>query len=109
MVVGDYLHHVRIRNLSKLEERTERILRERNVEAEPVSPSLALPLFAAARDEAREEIQELFARLRGRYGPLSAISSAARVHRGRDHRRPHAHHHRARFAYPCAHDRAAAA
>jgi Abortive infection alpha len=63
VVVGDYLHHVRIRNLSKLEERTERILRERNVEAEPVSPSLALPLFAAARDETREELQELWAHL----------------------------------------------
>ena len=57
------MHEVRIRNLSKLEERTERILRERNVEAEPISPALALPLFAAARDETREELQELWARL----------------------------------------------
>jgi hypothetical protein len=38
-------------------------LRERNVEAQPISPALALPLFAAARDETREELQELWARL----------------------------------------------
>jgi hypothetical protein len=62
-VFGDWLHHSRLRNIGKLEQRTEELLLERKVVAQPVSASVALPIFNAARDEAREEIQELFARL----------------------------------------------
>jgi hypothetical protein len=61
---GDWLRQVRIRNLARLHDRTEEILRSRGVtKTEPVSPSLAVPLLRAAADESREELQELWARL----------------------------------------------
>jgi hypothetical protein len=60
---GDRLHHARIRNLHKLWTRTEEILKERKVEPEPISEDLATPLLKAAREQSREELQELFARL----------------------------------------------
>ncbi len=64
LVVGDPLHHVRLRNCAKLEQRTEEILRERKVfDPISVSPSVAIPLLEAAKNESREELQELWARL----------------------------------------------
>ena len=61
---GDWLRHVRIRNLHKLAQRTEEIIRERQFEnaTEPVSPSVAMPLLRAAQNESREELQELWSR-----------------------------------------------
>lgn len=62
---GDYLHHIRMRNVEKLTERTRKILKERGNEEDttPVSLNIALPLFNAAKDESREELQELWARM----------------------------------------------
>ena len=61
---GDWLRHVRIRNLRKLAQRTDEIIRERKIEnaTEAVSPSVATPLLRAAQNESREELQELWAR-----------------------------------------------
>jgi Abortive infection alpha len=63
-LAGDYIRHKRIRNEAKLSDETERILRERNVKDrnEP-SPSLLIPLLAAALDEDRDELRELWAKL----------------------------------------------
>jgi hypothetical protein len=62
---GDWLHHVRVRNAHRLQQRTEAILQGRKAEqrTEPLSPSVAIPLLRAAQDESRDEIQELWARL----------------------------------------------
>ncbi|MCW0233202.1 MAG: DUF4393 domain-containing protein [Ferrovibrio sp.] len=61
---GDYLRHLRIRNFSRMQQRTEEILAGRpNVEIEAVSPTIAIPLLSAAQDESRPELQELWARL----------------------------------------------
>jgi hypothetical protein len=60
---GDFLAQVRIRNLARYKERTEEILRDRGVTPQPVSPSIAIPLFRAAYDESRPELQELWAQL----------------------------------------------
>jgi hypothetical protein len=61
---GDYLQHLRIRNFSRLQQRTEEILASRpNIEIVPVSPTLAIPLISAAQDESRPELQEIWARL----------------------------------------------
>lgn len=64
LVVGDFLHEVRIRNIHKLEQRTEEILSQRvDPHIQSVSPTLAIPLLKAAQDESRTELQELWARL----------------------------------------------
>jgi hypothetical protein len=61
---GDWLHEARERNAFRLAQRTEEILSPRHLNrTEPVSPSLAGPLMAAALDESRPELQELWARL----------------------------------------------
>ena len=62
---GDFLRHLRIRNVEKLTERTSKILKGRDQEKDtiPVSPNIALPLLNAAKDESREELQELWARM----------------------------------------------
>lgn len=62
---GDYLRHIRIRNATRLQQRTDEILRERGIAERtiPVSPRIAFPLIEAAWDETREELQELWARL----------------------------------------------
>ena len=58
---GDYLRHLRIRNVEKLSERTSKILKDRGIEEGtiPVSPNIALPLLNEAKDESREELAEL--------------------------------------------------
>ena len=65
VVGGDWLHHIRIRNASKLAQRTEEILYNRGIlnQTEPMSPSVALPLLHAAQDEAREQLREMWARM----------------------------------------------
>jgi abortive infection alpha-like protein len=61
---GDWLGHVRIRNLARLMDTTQKILQQREVaEPIPVSPTLAVPLLRAAADESQEELQEFWARL----------------------------------------------
>jgi hypothetical protein len=64
-LIGDWLHHVRVRNFARLNARTDEILAARGkaAEIEPVPPVLAIPIIAAAQDESRPEIQELWARL----------------------------------------------
>ena len=65
VVGGDWLHHIRIRNVAKLVQRTEEILRNRGIldKTEPMSPSVALPLLHAAQDETREQLREMWARM----------------------------------------------
>lgn len=62
---GDLLHHVRLRNAARLQQRTEEILRQRHADsdADAVSLNVAIPLLKAAQDESRDELQELWARL----------------------------------------------
>jgi len=63
-LVGDRLHHKRIRNLHKIMQETEAILEQRKVK-EPRAPSedIAAPLFEAARQQDHEELQHLWAQL----------------------------------------------
>lgn len=65
LLLGDWLRQVRIRNAAKHMQRTKEILRERGIleSAEPVSPTIALPILKAAQAESKEELQELWARL----------------------------------------------
>lgn len=64
VVGGDYLHHIRIRNVEKLQQNTDKFLKERNIgNTTPLSPNIALPLLKAAQDESREALQELWARM----------------------------------------------
>jgi hypothetical protein len=61
---GDWLHHQRRRNLAALEARTKAI-RERIGAGAPHAPSVSvvLPLLQGAADEARPELQNLWAAL----------------------------------------------
>jgi hypothetical protein len=59
---GDWLHHVRVRNAHRLQQRTEEILKE-CTSTKPLGPNEAIPLLNAAQDESRPELQELWARL----------------------------------------------
>jgi hypothetical protein len=65
VIGGDWLHHIRIRNVAKLAQRNEEILRDRGIwgQTEPMIPSVALPLLHAAQDETREELREMWARM----------------------------------------------
>lgn len=63
---GDWLHHARIRNATRLMRRTQELLSGRGTKEQtttPLSPSVAVPLLNAAQDESRDELQELWARL----------------------------------------------
>jgi hypothetical protein len=61
---GDYLGQVRRRNAFRMAERTDEIISARHIqETVAISPSLAVPLLAAAGDESRPELQDLWARL----------------------------------------------
>jgi hypothetical protein len=63
-LIGDRLHHARIRRLFKILQRTEEILTERQVKKpEAPSESIATPLIAAARQESNEALQEMWAKL----------------------------------------------
>jgi hypothetical protein len=64
IVGADWLHHIRIRNIVKMAQRTDEILRERGItKTHPMSPSVAIPLLHSAQDESRESLHELWARL----------------------------------------------
>jgi hypothetical protein len=62
-LLGDWVSEVRTRNADRLHRRTEEILASRNAEIEPLSLSIARPLFEAAQDESRDELVEMWARL----------------------------------------------
>src|ERR1700722_17762207 len=53
LVIGDPLHFVRSAIAAKYDERLNKILGDRNVSPQPVSPSVAIPLIRAAYDESR--------------------------------------------------------
>ncbi len=66
--VADWVRHKRIRRLAELEKETEEILQKRGAmkaEADDarVSPSIIIPIIAAATDETRAEIRQIWARL----------------------------------------------
>jgi hypothetical protein len=62
--LADWIEHVRLRNGAALWARTNEIFRERGVTKRiDVSPSVLLPLLAAAMDEDRAELKELWAKL----------------------------------------------
>ena len=70
---GDYLSEVRKRNRARMAEKTERILKERGIKPDgEVAPVDMIPLLAAAQDESRDELLEIFARL------LAAAADPAR-------------------------------
>jgi hypothetical protein len=57
IVGADWLHHIRIRNIVKMAQRTDEILRERGItKTHPMSPSVAIPLLHSAQDESRESL-----------------------------------------------------
>jgi hypothetical protein len=63
-IIGDWVKHVRARRWAELEAATEKILRERGVEnRSDASPSVAIPLIAAAINEDRDGLKELWAKL----------------------------------------------
>jgi hypothetical protein len=63
LVIGDPLRFVRTAIALKYDEWIARLLRDRGVTPQPVSPSIAIPLLRAAYDESRPELQELWAQL----------------------------------------------
>jgi hypothetical protein len=67
LAVGDWLEHMRRRNLARLEANTARILEQidRSRLIEP-SPSVLIPLLQAAVDESRGELQQIWANLLAR-------------------------------------------
>ncbi|MGN6148598.1 MAG: Abi-alpha family protein [Rhizomicrobium sp.] len=72
---GDWLAERRRLNREKLSRRTDKILKERGVNApEEPSPSIAIPLLSAAQEEGREELAELWAKL------LATAMDPARKH-----------------------------
>jgi hypothetical protein len=71
---GDWLRARRFENVVRLLEKLkERIEARKTKVEEPISLSVALPLFRAAADESRDELQDLWARL------LAAAADPARA------------------------------
>ena len=63
-VGGDALHHVRMRNLQRLQVKTDRLLAEISEDRKTgVSPSIAIPIIESAINESRDELQEMWAAL----------------------------------------------
>jgi hypothetical protein len=63
-IMGDWVKHKRARRWAELSAETDKILRERGVEnRDEISPSLAIPLIAAALNEDRDELKQLWAKL----------------------------------------------
>jgi len=63
-IMGDWVKHKRARRWAELSADTQKILRERGVEnREEVSPSVAIPLIAAAINEDRDVLKQLWAKL----------------------------------------------
>jgi hypothetical protein len=64
ILIGDPLRFVRTAIAAQYDVLLDKILKHRGVkEAQPVSPSIALPLIRAAYDEGRPELQKLWAAL----------------------------------------------
>lgn len=64
LVIGDPLSFVRTAIAAQYDILLDKILAKRNVkDTQPVSPSLAIPLFRGAYDESRPQLQELWAAL----------------------------------------------
>ncbi|MCZ6516725.1 MAG: Abi-alpha family protein [Gammaproteobacteria bacterium] len=65
VIGGDWLREARIRNLDRLQRRTDEILQAREVQQShpDISPSVLIPIAVVASAESRDELQELFARL----------------------------------------------
>lgn len=62
--VGDWVKHKRLRRYAQLCDETAEILRARGVDnRDEVSPSVAIPLIAAAINEDREVLRDLWAKL----------------------------------------------
>jgi len=87
-IIGDWVKHKRARRWAELSAETEKILRERGVENRgDVSPSVAIPLIAAAINEDRDELKELWAKLfaatmdpkRAKFFRLAFIEAAKRM------------------------------
>lgn len=85
---GDWLRVRRAENAAKIFEMVQQRLRARGVHAaEPASLSLVLPMVAAAADESRDELQDLWARLlaaaadpnRSKFFRLAFIDAAKRM------------------------------
>jgi hypothetical protein len=63
-IMGDWVKHRRARRWAELSAETEKILRKRGVDnREDVSPSVAIPLIAAAINEDRDELKQRGAKL----------------------------------------------
>jgi Abortive infection alpha len=63
-IIGDWVKHKRARRWAELQAATENILRARGVENRTeASPSVAIPLIAAAINEDREVLRQLWAQL----------------------------------------------
>jgi hypothetical protein len=69
---GDLLSEVRKRNRARMAAKTKKVLEERGVEPDEVAPVDMIPLLAAAQDESRDELLEIYARL------LAAAADPAR-------------------------------
>lgn len=66
LLLGDWLHQKRLRNIAISAQRTLEILREHSIDPSltaDVSPSVLVPLIRAAADESAPELQEFWARL----------------------------------------------
>jgi len=74
LLAGDWLKVRRAENLARTAEKAKEHLKARGVEtSEPASLSLTLPIFVAAAEESRDELQDLWARL------LAAAADPSRV------------------------------
>ena len=63
-IMGDWVKQQRARRWAELSAETEKILRERGVEnRSEASPSVAIPLIAAAINEDRDGLKQLWAKL----------------------------------------------
>jgi hypothetical protein len=63
-IMGDWVKHVRARRWAELQSKTTKIQRDRGVEKRAdVSPSVAIPLIAAAINEDRAVLKDLWAKL----------------------------------------------
>ena len=63
-IMGDWVKHKRARRWAELSADTEKIFRDHGVEnREDVSPSIAIPLIAAAINEDRDGLKQLWAKL----------------------------------------------
>ncbi len=63
-IMGDWVKHKRARRWAELSADTEKILRDRGVDNRvDVSPSIAIPLIAAAINEDRDGLKQLWAKL----------------------------------------------